>query len=97
MPTKKRRDQIVWEEPPEQTVKRDRVDHKARAAALKSRPGAWGIVATYDSASIAASVAQGIRGGSTNAWKPQGAFEAKARTVEKEHRVYARFVGGDEE
>lgn len=94
MPTKKRTDKIVWEAPPA-TVKRPRVDHVAKAETLKTRPGEWGIVATYDSSSIAASVAQGIRGGTTNAWKPRGAYEATARTVEKEHRVYARYVGGE--
>jgi hypothetical protein len=96
VPTKKRTDGVVWEEPPDRGIAKDRVSHYQRASVLRSRPREWGIVSTYTTSSIAASIAQSIRRGTTAAWRPVGAYEAMARTVKGEHRVYARYVGGGE-
>jgi hypothetical protein len=41
----------------------------------------------------AASSAQAIRSAKLAAYGPAGAFQAVARTVQGEHRVYARYVG----
>ena len=37
-------------------------------------------------------MAYGIRAAKIVAYEPAGAFEAQARTVDGEYRVYARFV-----
>lgn len=41
----------------------------------------------------AGGMAYGIRQAKLQAYAPAGTFEARARTVDGEHRVYARFVG----
>ncbi|WP_030777270.1 hypothetical protein [Streptomyces sp. NRRL S-920] len=63
------------------------------AAALKQRPGQWGIVGTYKSIGSASGAGLRIKQGIAAAYRPAGAFEAVARTVHGEARLYARFVG----
>ncbi|WP_157868857.1 hypothetical protein [Streptomyces atriruber] len=63
------------------------------AAALKQRPGQWGIVGTYKNIGSASGVGIRIKRGATAAYRPAGAFEAVARTVHGEARLYARYVG----
>ncbi|MFF5471067.1 hypothetical protein [Streptomyces achromogenes] len=91
---------LKWEEPPARKRHGGRPygtgKHAEIAARLKSRPGQWAVVGTYKSTSIAASMARSIRAGvNMSAYTPAGTFEAKARTVVGEHRVYARYVGGE--
>lgn len=88
---------IRWEEPPSRTRVGAPTQHRDVANQLKANPGNWGIVAVYDKASTAGSIAAQIRAGSVNAYQPAGAFEAHARTVEGERRVYARYVGPNRE
>ena len=45
----------------------------------------------------AAMLANYVRQARSSAWMPIGAFEAVSRKVDKEYRVYARFVGGKDE
>lgn len=87
-------DEIRWEEPPAPTRWGMPVaNHADVAAKLRERPGRWAIVSVYSTHVSALSVAYQIRSGKLAAYRPKGAFEASARTVDGEHRVYARFVG----
>jgi len=88
--------ELTWEEPPRATNYVDRVGKQAEAAAqLRERPGEWAVVLVCESSSVASSMAYAIRNGTRSTWTPAGSFEAKARTKEGEHRVYARYVGGE--
>jgi len=67
--------------------------HGKIARALRGRPSEWAVVQRVASIARAASAAQAIRSAKLNAYEPAGAFQAVARTVEGEHRVYARYIG----
>lgn len=83
-----------WEDPPERRRSTSPAqNHKELADALKKRPGTWAHVLSYGAASTAGSVAQGIRSGRPLAWYPTGSFDAVARTVNGQHRVYAVYKG----
>lgn len=90
---------LIFEEPPPRSVvaSTPRLDYGAHlgvAAALRLRPGEWARVGAYMSPETSASVAYAIKSAVTRAYLPAGSFEAVARTVEGENRVYARYVGG---
>jgi hypothetical protein len=86
---------IVFEPLPPRTsgVKRRSRELAALAAALMGSPGEWARVGVYGTAEVSRSTATHIKKGRIAAFTPAGAFEAVARTVDGEHRVYARFVG----
>ncbi|WP_030271233.1 hypothetical protein [Streptomyces sp. NRRL B-24484] len=67
--------------------------HGRIARALRDRPSEWAVVQRSASITRAASAAQAIRSAKLGAYEPAGAFQAVARTVEGEHRVYARWIG----
>lgn len=73
--------------------KRLTADHRKAAANLRAEPGKWSLIAAYSKPGTAYQLASVIRGGRLSAYEPKGAFEAEFRTVDAEHRVYARFVG----
>ncbi|MEU7590657.1 hypothetical protein AB0A95_30745 [Micromonospora sp. NPDC049230] len=88
---------IRWETPPPVTRRpatRDGMTPVERvrqmAAELRARPGEWGVVAEGNNAR--AHVTR-IREGAVLAWRPAGAFEAAARTVDGRITIYARYVG----
>lgn len=93
---------IRWEDPPP----RNRVAGPGRSKgfaqrnwevigeALTRRPGEWAVIVTVPTASTAGTIALAIRRGRYTRMGP-GPFEAVGRLVDGEHRVYARFVGGD--
>jgi hypothetical protein len=68
-------------------------DHASMARELRTRPGEWAMVRTYKSAGTVTSMAYLIRRGEQPSYQPPGAFEAALRTVQGEHRLYARYVG----
>lgn len=68
--------------------------HLRTAAALRERPGEWAFVRTAASHSAAKCGAYQIAAGNLHSYQPRGHFEAAARTVDGEHRIYVRFVGG---
>lgn len=80
---------IAWEAPPGHPDA-----HEPLAEELKGKPKEWGHILTYRTASTSASVAGQIRTGISKCWQPRGAFEAIAKKVDGEYRVYARYVGG---
>jgi hypothetical protein len=87
--------ELKFETPPEKT----RVTwgrHYLVAHELKAKPGEWAVVGVYNGPECAGSIARQIKGARLSAYQPAGSFEAEARTVDGEHRVYARFVGEKE-
>ena len=65
---------------------------------LRTRPGVWALLGTYDNARTARTSAYHIRAAANpqnQPFAPAGTFEAEARLVCGEARVYVRFVGGD--
>jgi hypothetical protein len=82
---------LRWEEPP---ARRNGVvrDWVAIAADLKAQPGEWAIIAVCVNQPLAGQTARQVRDSSYAALR-DGRYEAKARSVDGEHRVYARYVG----
>lgn len=85
---------LIFEDPPSPKNRQSSAAHHSTVAAqLKERPGEWARAGAYGSYGSSASMARHIRQGHLAAYRPQGAFEAVARTVDGEYRVYARYVG----
>lgn len=84
-------DELRWEDPPVLAANRSR-NHpdRAAAAALRARPGEWAIVSTSQTITRAQSKASFISRGKTASFG--AGFDAVARTVDGEHRVYVRYV-----
>lgn len=69
----------------------------AFANELRNRPMAWALLGAYKNGGCARSSAYNIRHalmGKDHPFGPPGAFEAEARSMLGQHRVYVRFVGG---
>lgn len=83
---------LTWDTPPDD----DDPSSPARedvAASLRRRPEKWAIVAWCDRAARAASIVERIGDG-----REYGdGFEATARRVGNQHRVYARSVGTNQD
>ncbi|MGW2169168.1 hypothetical protein ACWC1C_01395 [Streptomyces sp. NPDC001705] len=67
-------------------------EHIEAAQKLREKPGQWAIVTTCVNAGSSSSMARAIRVGARAAWKPAGDFDAVARRVDGEYRVYARYL-----
>lgn len=65
------------------------------AATLREHPGEWAHIDTKGTRGSAISTAYAIRNGRLRAYTPTGHYEATARTINGEFRVYARYTGGD--
>ncbi|UQA91617.1 hypothetical protein [Streptomyces halobius] len=87
--------EIQFEEPPAVpgAVRRPRGEHAEIAAELRKAPGQWALVGLQPTAKSAGSVSYAIRTAKLLAYDPPGSFEAVARTVDGEHRLYVRFMG----
>lgn len=82
---------LRWEQPPSRERGERRYDWARIADDLKANPGEWALVAVCPNPTTAASTARYIRNGK---YKPLGAgFDAVARTVDGEPRVYACYIG----
>jgi hypothetical protein len=79
---------LTWQNPPD--LDDPSVPTRTEiAAALASKPSRWAIVARHDRAVRAAGHVDRINSG-----REYGAgFEATARIIGNEHRVYARHIG----
>lgn len=88
--------ELKWEEPPVRRTRQGSGKHAGIAAQLRAKPGEWAIIDLFDESARAAAMAYVIKTAKLRAYAPAGAYEAKGRTVDGEHRVYARFVGGAE-
>jgi hypothetical protein len=87
---------IRWEDPPTRYYS-PKYDWPAIAKALSSAPGTWALVAVCRNTATAGSTARHIRNGAYGPLRAVGKFEAIARTVRGEARVYARYVGSNRE
>ncbi|WP_063735581.1 hypothetical protein [Streptomyces sp. RTd22] len=70
----------------------------AFAAALRERSGEWALLGQHHTAGCARQDAYEIRRAlrpANAAFGPAGEFEAEARTLGGEYRVYVRHVGGE--
>jgi hypothetical protein len=81
-----------FEDPPPARDSRRGMQQEA-AKLLRETPGKWAVVTLCSNGGSARSMARTIRQGATKTWLPVGDFEAVARTVDGEHRVYARYLG----
>lgn len=85
---------IVWEDPPPAPDREVPLTRwREVAAMLRSHPKRWAIVQTCVTDNYATTLASRIRTGQKLAGFRRGHFEAKVRTVDGRHRVYARYVG----
>ena len=91
---------VEWTEPPPMRTERPamRTERPATkwsriAADLQTNPGEWAIIDRRPDAHSASAAAHSIRMGVLKNM-PRGEFEAAARKVDGEYRVYARYVGG---
>lgn len=82
---------ISWEEPPRRRAEA-RYDWPDIAADLQSKPGAWAHALTCDTREIAGVTAKNIRESHYQALHGHR-YDAKARTVDGEFRVYACYLG----
>lgn len=82
---------LVWENPPEKTPTGQYADI---AAALRDHPSRWALIKTFPTAQAKRgwTFSGAIRTGKLVDFRG-GGFEAKARSVDGQVRVYARFVG----
>ena len=82
---------IRWEDPPPRRTS-DVYDWEAISMELKACPGNWALVVICPNTATAGSTARHIRNG---LYEPlRAGFDAVARTIDGEARVYARYVGG---
>lgn len=89
---------IRWERPPPITRNPSGFgpavrDWESIVADLRSKPGEWGLVALCNNRGTASQVANALRTCEYAALWRNGPFEATARHVDGEARVYARYVG----
>jgi hypothetical protein len=89
---------IRWENPPPPQNGRvsggrprgSRWDEVARQ--LRDEPRRWAVI--FEGSRIAAfSVVSSVRQASTSCFGPAGSFEARSRSFDGVHSVYARFLG----
>jgi hypothetical protein len=88
---------LKFESPPPSRSASPKGHHIEVAKELKERPGEWAIVGVYAHSGSSSAVARQLRAGLIPAYAPPGSFEAMARTIDGEARVYARFVGEPDE
>lgn len=88
--------EIRFEEPAAPILRSDE-SIAAFVAALQARPGDWALFGSESSPGCAGQrayeIRHALRGGGTRHFGPAGAFDATAKTVIGEHRVYVRYVG----
>lgn len=86
---------VAFEGPPPRgtTNWRQAGEHEAVAEKLRAQPGEWAKVDKRENPRSSGNAAHAIRRGLIKAYQPSGTFEAKARKVDGEYRVYARYVG----
>lgn len=81
--------ELRWEDPPPE----QRQQWGSVADRLRARPGVWAVVFVAPNINAARTVVSSIQAGRRSGM-PAGEFEARSATVDGEHRVYARYVGG---
>ena len=90
--------EIIWEDPPpgrgnHRPGGRTGSQHDKTAVELIANPGRWARIHAYTSRNTASNLASKISRGWISCFAPAGDFDACVRTVNYEHRVYARYLG----
>lgn len=70
---------------------------QAFADALRARPGEWALLGKYSTPNTMRQEAYAVRNAldpKDQPFAPAGAFEAEARSMCGEYRVYVRYAGG---
>lgn len=85
---------MKWENPPpsRRGVYSAEKWHQA-AVELRQWPGRWGRIAEYPRSHTAYTVAHRVRNAGLKAFRPAGAFEARAQAQDGGGVVWARYVG----
>lgn len=96
--------EFIQGEPPESdslSGKHQRRKYEEEAAELRGRPGVWAVLRRdFVTLGLASKVARNINNSALSSFKqyppedPWSSYEATARTVDDEHRLYVRFVKG---
>lgn len=87
---------IRFDEPAHEPPRRVET-RQAFADALRARPCEWALLGKYATASVMRQEAYAIRkvlDPKDEPFAPAGSFEASARSMCGEYRVYVRYVGG---
>lgn len=82
--------ELLWEQPPPRH-NGPKYDWAEIGEALRSRPNEWAMVGVFLNQPTAGCTARNIREGKYGALGH--GFDAKARTVDGQARVYARYTG----
>lgn len=88
---------VRFEEPAYEPFRRVE-SRRVFADQLRARPGGWALLGGYATSGTARQSAYEVRNAldpKDQPFAPAGAFEAEARTMFGEHRVYVRYVGGE--
>lgn len=83
---------VRWEDPPA-GLRGATYDWAIIGKRLKERPGEWAMVAVCPNSPTAGNTARYIREGKYRALRALGVYDATARTIQGEARVYARYIG----
>lgn len=78
---------------PSRAAKAPNYRHAEIARILRSKPCEWARIQERTKRVDAATAAYQIRKGMLAAFRPAGAYEAKARTIDGRYYVYARYIG----
>jgi hypothetical protein len=87
---------IRFEEPANEPPRRVE-SRQMFADALRARPGQWALLGKHATSGTGRQSAYEIRNAiepKDQPFAPAGSFEAEARTMLGEHRVYVRYAGG---
>jgi hypothetical protein len=88
---------VRFEEPAHEPPRRVE-SRQVFADLLRARPGGWALLGKYATSGTARQSAYAVRNAldpKDQPFAPAGTFEAEARTMLGEHRVYVRYVGGE--
>jgi len=87
---------MKWEDPPPASDRKNGVNWREIAAALRASPGRWALVARLRYTTTASYISSARLAD----FRPAGTYEAVSRSVEVDgHRfynIYARYIGGEE-
>ncbi|MEU6725588.1 hypothetical protein ABZ917_17925 [Nonomuraea wenchangensis] len=88
--------EIRFEDPPPPLrtwAQSEPFDYPRIASVLCKKPGRWALIGVVGTPLRASGAAHRIRAGLVETLAIRGAFDAVARSVDGEYRVYARYLG----
>lgn len=92
-------DEVRWEDPPSanRSANRRKRQWEPRLLPLMEQPKRWAVVRTYPTAKQAYDAVGNLRGAGYRRYLPSGRWEFTSRTVDGEYRLYARYLGPEDE